>query len=354
MYFKTTYFHNFRNLRGERREWVSGFNLITGPNGSGKTNFLEGLNLISGWGPFDRKVKIPQLVRRFPSDHDKTGAASLWGMACGEDESEVFASLQVRCQLKCDDKSIGASEMRRKIPMLSFMPGHMSLLKGGASCRRQLLDMIGAVVSVQYARILHDYRHLLRQKSALLRKMRSAEVTDRMMIAFGSWLWSAREEILSLLKSEMENFSQLLPAPLDFFLKRGGGTSDDSPVGDFKRSLQIVREKEIFSRMPLVGPHRDDIIFTSEGVETSVAFSRGQNRRAVSAIILASAHVVEQKLGKKPVLVFDEITSELDEQGRELAIEALLDTGYQVFAATADALPHEGVEIHKMRDGRFL
>ncbi|MDR3279863.1 MAG: DNA replication and repair protein RecF [Synergistaceae bacterium] len=348
MYFSGTYFHNFRNLYPERREWSPGFNLITGPNGSGKTNFLEGLNILSGWGPLEKKAKISNLVKW------NSESSSLWGMACGEERSEMFASLRARCQLKSGGKAIGAAEMRGHVPVLSFLPGHMSLLKGGASYRRYLLDMVGALMSVSYAKILRDYRVVLRQKSAMLRRGRDARAADRLLSSLGSWLWTARDEILKMIYTETENFRNLLPAPMDFFFVRGGGGLDEKASDDFRKSLAGARDKEIASRMPLVGPQRDDIKFMCGGIEASCALSRGQSRRAVSAIVLASSLVVERRLGRKPVLIFDEITSELDESGRTSSVEALVGTGCQVFATTTDPMASDGVEIHKMRDGRFL
>jgi DNA replication and repair protein RecF len=354
MYFRGTYFHNFRNLCGERKEWPPGFNVITGPNGSGKTNFLEGLNLMAGWGPFERRMKISGVVRWDSGENEQPGSASLWGRVCGEESSEVFASLRFKCQLKCDGKLTGASEMRRKIPVMSFMPWHMSLLKGGASYRRQLLDMIGALVSVPYARILHDYKIVLRQKAVLLRNRREARAADRILASLGPWLWAAREEILRMLKSEMKKYSEILPASMDFFFKRGGGGLDENPSEDFKKSLRAAKEREFYARQPLVGPQRDDVKFTCGGMEAAAALSRGQSRRAVAALILASAAVVERRIEKKPVIIFDEITSELDESGRYMTVKTLLGTGYQVFAATTDIPEYGGIEVYKMNDGRFI
>ncbi|MDR1651543.1 MAG: DNA replication and repair protein RecF [Synergistaceae bacterium] len=348
MYFSGTYFFNFRNLCEGRREWSPAFNLITGPNGAGKTNFLEGLNILSGWGPFDGKVKISSLVKW------GNESSSLWGRIRGEESADISANLGSRCALKRDGKTAGASETRRRMPVLSFMPRHMSLIKGGSSCRRQLLDRIGVLVSVPYARILHDYRTVLRQKSAMLRKMRDPRPADRVLAPLGSWLWSAREEIIRMLSGEMDNFPGLLPRSFSFFFQRGGGGVRENASDDFRISLEGMRDKERYSRTPLVGPQRDDVKFMCGGVEASAALSRGQSRKVVSALILASSLAVERRLGKKPVLLFDEITSELDESGKASSAEAILRTGCQIFAATADSIDHRGVEIHRMRDGRFL
>lgn len=129
---------------------------------------------------------------------------------------------------------------------------------------------------------------------------------------------------------------------------------DDDPADDFKKSLAREAERERASCVPLVGPQRDDVRLTCGGRDASAVLSRGQGRRAVSAVILASALAVERRLMKRPVLLFDEMTSELDEDGRGREIGSLAAAGCQVFAATADAPVYSGVEIHKIQDGRFL
>jgi DNA replication and repair protein RecF len=350
MRFSGTYFHNFRNLCCERREWPVGLNLITGPNGAGKTNFLEGLNLVSGWGPLEKNTGISNMI----SWGSSSSPASLWGGVEGEETVEISASIKSRCQLRRGGRAIVASDMRRIVPLLSFMPGHMSIVKGGSSYRRRLLDMTGVLISEPYARALRDYRIILRQKSAILRKRCDARGADRIMSSLASWLWRAREEIVKMLASAAKNFSDLMPRPMDFFFSRGGGGMDENPADDFKRSLARSSERERACCTPLVGPHRDDVRFICEGIDASAALSRGQSRRAVSVLILASATVVERKLSRKPILLFDEITSELDEQGRIKEMESLVRTGYQIFAATTDAHDYDGVYLHKMIDGRFL
>jgi DNA replication and repair protein RecF len=350
MYFSDTYFHNFRNLRQGRVSWSSGFNLITGPNGAGKTNFIEGLNLISGWGPLERTTKI-SLVPSWSKGCESR--ASLWARAVGEENIDIFASISVKCSLKCAERAIGASAMRAKIPVLTFLSDGMSLVRGSASARRALLDRIGAIISPSYAMRLNDYRKALRQKTVLLRKGRETITADRVLVQLGAWLWSAREEIIRLLSSALDDCKDLLACPMELLFARGGGGEAPGPSDDFKGSLAIKRNRERDLRTPLVGPQRDDVKLLCGGMEAVLFLSRGQSRRAAAALILAAAAVVERGVGRKPVLIFDEITSELDEDGRHALFDALMKTGCQVFAATADKLNYDGVDVHRLNDGRF-
>ena len=326
--------------------------MISGPNGSGKTNFVEGLNILSGWGPLEKNTRIANLIRW--GEKEEELKTSLWGRVDGEESAEVFVSMRTRCQLKCDGKTIGAAEMRRKIPVLAFLPGHMSMIGGGASYRRRLLDITGALVYMEYARILHDYSTALRQKAVMLKHRRDTKAADRILAQLGSWLWESRGEILKMIASEIKRFVPLLHGKVYFFFVRGGGGFDEVPSEDFRKSLATAYDRETRSGIPLVGPQRDDIRIDCGGIGASVALSRGQSRKLAAALILASAKVVERCLSRKPVLLFDEIYSELDTEGRDYVMEALVSTGCQVFATTAEASPRDGLDIFKMRDGRFL
>jgi Recombinational DNA repair ATPase (RecF pathway) len=353
MYFRATYFHNFRNLHFGRRNWAPGFNLIAGPNGAGKTNFIEGLSLISGWGPLERMTKIPSLLRW---DVDGGRRASLWGGVGGEEETEVLAGITTRCSLRCGDKAVSAGTMRSTLPVLPFTADQISLIRGGASCRRQFLDKVCALVVPPYALRLYDYKKALRQKSALLRRGCEATIADRVLVPLGAWIWGIRGEVVGLVSAALHAYRELLPAPLALSFLRGGAPCrkpEPDAEGEMRRAILENRERERFAKRPLVGPQRDDVHISCEGRPAAVALSRGQSRRAASSVILAAAAVVERSLRRRPVLLFDELTSELDADGRRFTADALLRTGYQVFATTTEPLEYRGVTVHEMRAGAF-
>lgn len=359
MFFRTSYLYNFRNLASQRREWSPGFNMVTGPNGAGKTNFLEGLNIISGWGPLEKGTKISSMVNWHDEKIDEaetrtSDSASLWAGVGGEEDAEIFASVSSRCSLKLDDKAIGASHMRGRVPVLSFLSGHLSLVRGGASNRRQILDRVGSLISPSYAGRLGDYKKALKHKSILLKRFCDTGVVDRVLVQTGSWIWTAREEISRLIGESLEDFSKLLAVPMELRFERGGGGLREASSDDFRVSLHEKRARERAARIPLVGPQRDDVKLTCGSRDAAEVLSRGQGRRAASAIVLAAASVVERSLARKPVLIFDEITSELDAHGRDATFEALMSTDCQIFAASTDPVDMTGVEIFRIQEGKFI
>ncbi|GHV51790.1 DNA replication and repair protein RecF [Synergistales bacterium] len=348
MYFTDTYFHDFRNLRRGRVSWDGRVNLIIGHNGAGKTNFIEGLNIISGWGPISRGVKISSLPR-----WGGGGAASLWARAAGEEDADIFASVSGRCSLKIGDRAASASSMRLVIPVMTFLSDGMAVITGSSSARRALLDRVGALAVPGYAEALGGYKRALKQKSVLLRQRRSAYSADRVMSPLCGEIWLARVKIVSMIEEALENFSELLPHPIGLsFVK--GGSSAGSQICGFDELLSVNAERERASGYALVGAQRDDVGIACGGMEACRFLSRGQSRRAAAALILASALAVERAAKRKPVLIFDEVTSELDAEGRVLLLGALVKTECQVFAATADEIGYAGASVRRMAGGSFL
>ena len=125
-------------------------------------------------------------------------------------------------------------------------------------------------------------------------------------------------------------------------------------VEDLKLAFDAGLERERHSGLVLVGPHRDDLIFSCLGRPAAASLSRGQKRRVVVAAILASGRLVETKLRLKPILILDDAAAELDADGRALMGEALAATGWQVFATGVEN-PFQTAEstIWRVSDGKI-
>lgn len=345
MYVKSTYFMDFRGLQPQRASWSQGLNLIIGPNGAGKTNILEGLSMVCGWGPLERGTKISSLITW------NEPRASLWAGASGEESVEIFLSIGKRCTIKIDDRAARSARVRSTVPVIPFLSDHISIVKGSSSFRRGVLDRVGAIVMHRYAKVVSDHRRLLRQKTVMLRKGYETSYADRALIPLGAWIWRAREEILRSIVRGMERFKDMLPGEVELSYKKGG---DRSGCGDIADLISRSAAAERASRVPLVGPQRDDILIKCDGRDAATFLSRGQCRKISTAIVLASACAVEEALARKPILVFDEIASELDEGGREQTFDALVSTGCQVFASSTDEYDSSSVSTKKVKEGRFV
>lgn len=335
-------------MRPVRILWDPGLNLITGKNGSGKTNCLEGLHLLTGWGPFGEKKDIP-------SWNGEGDRAYISGVFCGEEDLFISMAAGGAAILKCDGKRSSFTEVRTRVPALAFLSGDMSLLDGSPSLRRGFLDRLCALLFPLYARRLSDYGRAIRHKGVILRAGRSSAALSKAMAPLAGFIWASREEAVKLLSLGLLTFKELAPLFMELSHKRGGASGEGSPSDDWRKSLEACADRERASCTSLVGPHRDDLEVTAGGRRPGLAFSRGQLRRASVALMLAAARAVEARLRRKPVILLDEIASELDEEGREKTIEALALSGWQVIAAAAELPPGEWPgKIWKADDGAVL
>ncbi len=350
----------FRNLKPRHRKWCSGLNVLLGPNGSGKTNLLESFGVLCGWGPFPGN-RTASLVAWDAED----GRALLAASATGERDVAVQAAIGARLSLRANDERTTCSALRSLLPSLSFLPGDIDLLDGSPAVRRLFLDRICALASPLYARRLSEYRQLVRQRSALLRQRSpnaaGLRATIPPMAQLGGWIRTGRGGVVARLIKTLaeEREPQLLPFPLEMTLVPKGTALRDfsDPVasaGDLMAALTAPEhlERERHARVPLVGPHRDDLMFCCLGRPAALSLSRGQKRRVVAAAILAAGRLIESWMRIRPILLLDDIAAELDADGRRMMGRALSATGWQVFVTgTEDPFPGTESTITLIRDG---
>ena len=358
----------FRNLEPSRRQWRPGLNVFLGPNGSGKTNILESINVLSGWGAFP--VSGSRVSSMITWDFEEK-RAFLSGRASGERDLEITAQIGERLSLRISDERVTYSELRALLPSLSFLPGDMNLLDGSPSVRRLFLDKLCALCFPLYARRLAEYRQLVRQRTALLRRDGGGSVpisfalkASTLPIAqMGGWIRRARQKAVDLLSEklsiESSSFeSDILPFSVNVAMELRGGNIENFEleycIEDLRSALDADVERELRAGLVLVGPHRDDLTFSCLGRPAALTLSRGQKRRVVMAAVLAAGRLIETKLRLKPILILDDVTAELDSEGRALMGRAIVATGWQVFATgvenpfrTADAT------MWYVRDGKI-
>lgn len=333
MFFLESGTRNFKNLSTGRINWHSGMNLVWGANGSGKTNLLESLNILCGWGPFKGSGTGGNTLLNWESE-EKRGF--LEGTFDGEEKVLVQSSVTSRCSMKCDGRKSSCSEIRLKVPCLSFLPGDLAMIEGSPSVRRHFLDVLCAVLYPLYAVKLTEYRRAMAHKKTLLFAGRSTMLIDRAIAPLASWLWSCRERAVKAIGMGLGASGDLPPAPIAFALSRGGSGVKQDPSEDYMASLEANSARERVSGRPLVGPHRDDLVIRSGGRDVASLFSRGQRRRASLSMVIAAGWAIERKLGKKPILLLDEVVSELDEAGRDMTISTLRGLDWQIIATAAE------------------
>ena len=319
---------NFKNITTETILWGEGLNLLVGKNGAGKTNCLEALHLLLGWGPLgDRKD-----IASWGSAEKKTYVT---GDFFGEEEAFLAVGIGGSTVVKYNGKRCSFPEVRSVAPSLAFLPSDMELLDGSPARRRSFLDRLCALLWPLYARRLVEFRRAVRHRIVLLRQGGNLVALSKAMAPLASWLWGARASAVSALAEGLAALPDLLPLPVRLAHVRGGAGRVKDPLEDWWESLEARREKERLCCSPLVGPHRDDLEVCCGERSAASCLSRGQKRRASAALMIAAGRCVERRLRRSPILLLDEIASELDAAGREVTVETLRSTGWQVVATAA-------------------
>ncbi|NLM71832.1 MAG: DNA replication and repair protein RecF [Synergistaceae bacterium] len=321
--------HNYKNIRTGEIFWGEGLNLLVGGNGAGKTNCLEALHILMGWGPIGDRRNIASWDR-------PTERVYITGCFSGEEEAFLAAGIGASTVVKYNGKRCSFSDVRSISPSLAFLPQDMALIDGSPSRRRSFVDRLCALLWPLYALRLTDFKRAVRHRIALLKRGAPLGALSKSMAAPASWLWRAREQAILCLVEELSHLEDLLPMPLDLTLKRGGAGRESDPAADWWRSLEAAGPRERACCTPLVGPHRDDILFQCDGMSAANCLSRGQKRRSSVALVIAAGRCIQRKLRRSPILLLDEMASELDRTGRGLFVDALAATGWQVIATAAE------------------
>ena len=319
MKFDYSIIRNFRNFSGPdlKINWDPGINLILGKNGSGKTNLLESLSILTGWGAFSRTSNVI-------SWSGKNLRAYAAARLSGEETFSVSSEISSRISLRLNDKTISFTDLRLSIPSIIFLTGNLNLIDGSPSSRRLFIDRLCALFIPPYAKRLADFRNVTRTRSLLLRQGKSPSMTTEPFCDLGGWIMDMRREVLKQLisvskssKFKLEFIPSLVISGREYL----------------SEMLERERKREIYAQRPLFGPGYDEIsiTMTENGRPASESLSRGQKRRLILYMIIISGRLIKHRMKRDPVLLFDDLTAELDSEGREWTYQRLKETKWQVF-----------------------
>lgn len=341
MHLSRLHLHNFRSYPALTAEFSPRYNLLVGPNGAGKTNVLEAVFLLAT-ARSHRAGRDQELVRwgedAFRVQADIVRAHSTLRL-------DVMYERNRRKQLRLNGQpEAKISSLIGRFNVVLFAPEDLQLVKGAPALRRRFLDMELAQVSRAYFHHLQQYQRTLLQRNALLRKGNApAEVRavfDEPLIEHGCELIRRRAEAVRALE----------PLAAAHHLKISGGeeqlaltyhcslfepgTDPPADLADRFRTMLAERQLEEQARgTTVVGPHRDDLQVTINGHDARHFASQGQQRSAVLALKLAELGYITAHAGEPPVLLLDDVTSELDSDRRALLVQAIADD-VQTFITT--------------------
>ena len=358
---------DFRCLQGVDLELDPGLTVIHGANGQGKTSVLEAIAWIARSHSF-RGVSDAPLVRR------GCDQAVVRAEIMNDDRLQLFeAELRAtgRNRVQCNKRSITrARDLHGLLRIAVFAPDDLELVKGGPGTRRVYLDELLGMLAVRYDAARGDFERILKQRNALLRSgvrdssaVATLDVLDEQLVNAAGELVRGRLQLVERLgpavnaayaaladdgRPVAETYeAEWAPEPL--------GIGDTGDVDELLRTaLEARRRAEIERGVTLVGPHRDDWKLTIEGLDARTQASQGEQRSLALALRLAGRGVVHEITGTPPVLLLDDVFSELDAH-RSSALVRNLPPG-QTLLTTAGSIPPDvkADQVLRISAGRIV
>ncbi len=323
--------------------------LFIGQNGSGKTNILEAISLLSLTKSFLGLDE--QDLRQWGTEFYRV-TGKIRSDSGEEQELEVVSQLTPRKLKGCLRNSvrIPIAEMVGLLPAVTFLPQDLSLFTGSPSERRRYFDQLLCQVSPGYFRSLMTYQRVLKQRNTLLRELKNhagdidaLDPWDAQLAEHGSVLITLRRELTETfnltIADEVRALGELWER-VSILYDTSTDARDQGAIGDeLHAALMQNRQRDVLIQSTTVGPHRDDWTVIVDERPLITFASRGQQRVVVLALLFLEASYLELRRGEKPVILLDDIFSELDENHRERLLKIF--SGHQVFL-TATELPGEG------------
>ncbi len=318
---------NFRNYAVLEADGFGQTNVVIGANGSGKTNFLEAIYLLSSASPI-RSVGHPELIRWGAKYYYLTGNFDGHDIALG-----YSASKRV---LKFDEEPIHKDALKVRNPVIVFEPEDIGTVNGSPDTKRGFLDTFLSMADIRYAYALNRYQKALRQRNAQLKiAPKDAPVWNRELAANGAVLVRMRIEFIRGLNRKTQAiFGDLYGTEIE--LKYLNNFKIQGSIEEcLTESLESSFKADSLKRYTTKGPHRDAyeiyVLNAGERRIASGAFaSQGQLRSLSLSMKLGATEYIESVSGNGPILLLDDVLLEIDEAKRE-TIFRFLSSKYQTF-----------------------
>ena len=357
---------NFRNYSNLDIIFHNNVNIFIGDNGKGKTNILESIYVLSltktnRYGIEDNLIKFNEEI------------AKIEGLIRSDEilKKQKISLTKNKKQIFINDK-----EMRRikdyisNFCVISFTPNDLEIVKGSPNIRRNMVNIDISQLHNNYISFLNEFNQVIKIRNEYLKKMnldgnsdiRYLEVINNKMMDIGIKIYEYRSNFFS-------KINDLLPTIFKKLTNLEGLKLNYDSSVDFDNFDEIILRKkyedklkknfkvELMQGVTLVGPHRDDFSFNLNGLDMKNFASQGQQRIAVIALKIAEIYLFKEEMGEYPVLLLDDIFSEIDTRKRNKIIKYLLKDIQSIITTTdindiEDSLLHDA-KIFKVNNDRI-
>lgn len=330
--------HNFRSYQEYSVELAPGVNIIVGPNGSGKTNMLEALYVLSHGTSFRG------------TDRDMVRHDSPWFRLEGlyQDQQRVLTvELQPQAAIDKQFSLDGVKKARlthtQRLPVVLFEPDHLRLLRESPSHRREYLDTLLSKIQPDFTWLKHQFERVLLQRNNILKRhLAPMQRNDQLFVwdikfaELAEQIVRQRQELINKIAAEFgEVYATIANHQHQVGLAyQNTVTAEDYRAGLLKL-LQTNAQRDSERGFTTVGPHRDDFIVSLDGALAASAASRGEIRSLLLALKIIELRMLHTHHGTPPLLLLDDVFSELDTSRRQALAKLAKD--YQTLITTTDA-----------------
>ena len=330
---------SFRNLCDVSLDASDRVNVIYGENGQGKTNIIEAIWTFTGSKSF-RGASISELV---PLNGQRADISLCYDDDVRDNEIKMIMGDKKEFTLNSVPLN-SASELCGGFCCVVFSPVHLNLIKGSPSERRKSIDMIIGQIKPRYNAVLSEYQRILTQRNTLLKDI---QFHSSLLDTLDIWDMSLAKAGALITKTRQSFCEKLYPFCAEFYggISKGKESFDMSYLSNIEEDNEISentmlaalkrnRAEDIKNGSTSVGPQRDDIEININGISARSFGSQGQQRSGVLAIKLGESALIHQVLGKTPVILLDDVMSELDDSRRDFLLHRLEDR--QIFITCCD------------------
>ena len=310
----------FRSYKDAFVEFDPTLTILFGPNAAGKTNIVEALHLLTAGESFRKPLR--QDLIHYECDQARVSLRAVDNSL--KRDVELLVTESGRTTFVNEKKVRSSYEISSALPCVVFTPDDLRIVKESSSRRRQEIDALGSQLSATYAKLVSEYKKIITQRNRLLKdEQYGTEVFsawDERMIEVGVALAAKRSSLFGHLSPHVHNYyaglldKEQKNQTLSLHYDSSWGKERDKQ--SFRATLDARAEDEKARKQSLVGPHRDDLVFEIEGKVARSFASQGQQRSIALAWKLAQLSIVEEFTQARPLLLLDDVMSELDQTRR--------------------------------------
>lgn len=348
---------NFRNYKFEKLSLSPGLNIFTGKNAQGKTNLLEAVYLCSV-GKSPRTPREREMIKR---DAERADIVLELKEDYLYDKVEIILSRDSNKRVAVGGMPISRiGELMGVVPTVFFSPDELKIVKNSPNDRRRFMDISLCQISRPYFYVLSKFNNILLQRNKLLKDHRvsrdSIEVWDRQLAEYGAGIVKSRKGFCKILNEiAAKKHSELTGNNEKLELNYEGpeGATEQEINRIFLQTLNEDYERDVASGYTHSGPHKDDIKICSDGIDLRSYGSQGQQRTAALSMKLAEMEIIKNNLGKTPILLLDDVLSELDMDRCTGLLNSL--KGFQtIMTCTEPPALSYNARIFEISDGKVI